>query len=552
MQYKKHLLTSILALLAFVIVHLLSNVFYSRIDTTQDGRYTLSDASKKVINTIDAPIYIDVFLTGNMPSEFKRLQDETNYLLEEFSAINNHIIVNYINPKAENEDLNVLISEMEKFEMPALRVATKENGKTAQEVIFPWAVVNYKQKVAKVSLLKTNTNNASERINNSVQHLEYAFANAIKNLSTVQPKKIGILLGNKPLESKYVYDFLNTLSEHYQIVPFALNNVSKTPKETTKNLQQLDVLICAKPQKPFTDSEKYALDQYMVRGGKSVWLIDAVHAEMDSLSQHGKTLAIGKDLNLNDLFFQYGFRVNPVLVKDTYAADMMLLDAQQQPTKTPWVYSPLAIAKNTHPISTNISPVKFEFANTIDLVKQGIHIKKTPLLQTSSKTAIVGMPAIINLNEASNTVNLSQYTHQNSILAALLEGSFTSAFKNRVKPFKIDNHSDQDTAGKLVIIADGDVIKNQLDRGKPMALGYDKWTQQTHGNKEFLENVIDYLADDSGLIYVRNKKVNIPFLNFTRVAAEKKYWQLITIALPLGLLFLFGIGFTIIRKKKYC
>ncbi|MGB0896736.1 MAG: gliding motility-associated ABC transporter substrate-binding protein GldG [Flavobacteriaceae bacterium] len=550
MNLKNNIIKTITAILVVFVVNFLASKIYTRIDITEDGRYTLSEASKETVNTQE-PIYVDVFLTGEMPSEFKRLQIETRQLLEEFREVNDNIIVTYVNPKDENPDINILTLEMEKFGMPALRIDVKENGKTSQEVIFPWAVINHNQKVAKVSLIKTNTNNSIDRVNNSVQHLEYAFASAFKDVILEKSKKIGLLIGNQQLESKYVYDFLNTLESSYHIIPIALDSADIKPIETFENLQKLDLLINAKPQKAFSDNQKYALDQYTINGGKSLWLLDVVHAEMDSISEKGQTLALAKDLNLKDMFFQYGFRVNPVLTKDMYASDVVLLDNNNQPNRYPWFYNPLVIPQTKHAIVNNISPVKFEFANTIDLVKQGINIKKTPLLQTSEISATVGMPKIINLNEISKKPDAKAFTKQNLTLAALFEGNFTSTYKNRIKPFDYSNHKDENKSSKMIVIADGDVIKNHIDRGKPLPLGYDKWTQQNYGNKEFLLNAVNYLLDDTGLMQVRNKEVKIPFLDVERIAKEKTKWQLINIVIPFITLLLFGLIYTYIRKRKY-
>jgi len=553
MGFKNNIIKALIVVIAIVAINYVSSNIYSRLDITKDKRYTLSEASKNTIATTDEPIYIDVFLTGEMPSEFKRLQVETKQLLEEFSEVNNNLIISYVNPEKENPDIDVLTREMEKYGMPAAKVDVKDGGKTSQKVIFPWAVINHNKKVEKVSLIKTNSNNSIDRINNSVQHLEYAFANAFKNITSQKSKKIGYLLGNKELESKYAFDFLNTIKNSYHVIPFDLDSINTTPLKTLKSLEQLDLIIVAKPQKAFSNKQKYALDQYTVNGGKSLWLIDVVHAEMDSLSQRGETLALGNDLNLNDLFFQYGCRINPVLVKDMYSSNIVLVDNNDQQNQYPWLYNPVVIPKLKHSIVNNITPVKFEFANTIDLIKQGINIKKTPLLQSSEYSATVGMPKIVSLNEInqSRKPDLKQFTKKNLTLAALLEGNFTSAFKNRVKPFEHNKHLDENKASKMIIISDGDVIKNQLRKGKPLPLGYDKKTGQNFGNKEFLLNAVNYLLDDTGLINVRNKEVKIPFLDVERIVEEKLKWQLINILFPLLILGVFGISFTYIRKRKY-
>jgi len=555
MGFKNIIIKALLALVVTIAINYISSVVYSRLDITKDKRYTLSEATKNTIATTEEPIYIDVFLTGEMPSEFKRLQTEVKVLLEEFSEVNENLIISYVNPLEENPDEATVISEMQKFGMTPMQVDVKENGTTSQKTIFPWAVINHNKKVEKVSLVKTDSNNPIDRVNNSVQQLEYGFASAFKKVTGKKNKKIGLLLGNDELESKYVYDFLSSLENSYHIIPFDLDSVNTKPVKALKNLGQLDLVIAAKPKKAFTDKQKYALDQYTVNGGKSLWLIDNVHAELDSISQRGETLALGRDLNLTDMFFQYGFRVNPVLVKDAYSANIRTLDNNNQPNQAPWFYNPVVISKIKHPIVNNINPVRFEFANTITIVKQGINIKKTPLLQSSQHSTTVGMPKIISANEIKQFQKeeiRETLTKKNLTLAALLEGNFTSAYKNRIKPFDYDNHKDENNTSKMIVIADGDVIKNQLSKGKPLPLWFDRNNpQQKFGNKEFLLNAVNYLLDDTGLMEVRNKEVKIPFLDVARIAKEKGKWQKINILLPLVLLGVFGFLFNYFRKRKY-
>ena len=556
MGIKNIITKALIGLVAAIAINYISSYIYTRQDITKDKRYTLSDATINTIASTQEPIYIDIFLTGEMPSEFKRLQTEVKVLLEEFSEINDNLIISYVNPKEENPDIDALNSIMMEFGMTPLRVDGKqENGKKTQETIYPWAVINYNKKNEKVSLVKTNSNNSIDRINNSVQHLEYAFASAFKKITGKKEKKIGLLRGNNDLESKYVYDFLSSLERSYHIIPFDLDSVNTKPIQTLKELEQLDLIIAAKPQKAYSEKQKYALDQYTINGGKSLWLIDKVHAELDSISQRGETLALGKDLNLTDMFFQYGFRVNPVLVKDAYSANIRTLDNNNQPSQAPWFYNPVVIPKIKHSIVNNIDPVRFEFANTIDLLKQGINIKKTPLLQSSQYSATVGMPKIISAKEIKKFQQkevIKSLTKKNLILAALLEGNFTSAYKHRIKPFEYDNHKDENNTAKMIIVADGDVIKNQWLKDKPLPLGFDRNNpQQKFGNKEFLLNAVNYLLDDTGLINVRNKEVKIPFLDVERIAKEKQKWQLINILLPLLILGVFGFLFNYYRKRKY-
>lgn len=557
MKFKTKLIKIVLAIVATVAINYIATLTYTRIDLTQDQRYTLSEASINTVKKATEPIYIDVFLEGSLPSEFKRLQLETKQLLEAFIVENENIVVTYIDPKELNEDLNIVTKEMQNYGMSPARVDVIENGKTSQEIVFPWAVINHNKKTAKVSLLKNNMgSNAQNRINNSVQHLEYAFANGFKNVTNTTPKKIAHLLGKEILDSKYLYDFYSTLEKeyNYKITPIAIDSANTKPLEVLKKINNFDLVIIAKPKERFTDKEKYVLDQYTVNGGKSLWMLDVVHAELDSIKAPDfKTLAFGLDLNLDDLFFNYGFRINPIIVKDMYAADIVLSDANGQMNKYPWFYNPLVLPQSKHEIVNNINGVKFEFANQIEIVKQGIQLKKTTLLQSSPLSATIGAPAIISFNEIdmSQKPDIKRFNKQYLNLAVLIEGDFTSNYKNRVKPFTYNKHKDENLPGKMIVIADGDIIKNQLEKDKPLPLGFDKWTGKTYGNKEFLLNCVNYLLDDTGLMKVRNKEVKIPLLDVERIAKEKQKWQFINIGFPLLFLTIFGLGYTFYRKKKY-
>ena len=557
MKFKNKLIKIALAITATVGINYMATVAYTRIDLTQDQRYTLSEASINTVKEATESIYIDVFLEGSLPSEFKRLQLETKQLLEAFSIENKNIIVTYIDPKTLNEDLNIVTQEMQNYGMSPARVDVLDGGKTTQEIVFPWAVINHNKKTVNVPLLKNNMGNTSqERINNSVQHLEYAFASGFKNVTNTTIKNIAHLVGKEVIDGKYLYDFYSTLEKeyNYKITPIDIDSVNTKPLEVLKNINNFDLIIIAKPKERFTDKEKYALDQYTINGGNSLWMLDAVHAERDSIKAPDfKTLAFGLDLNLDDLFFNYGFRINPVIVKDMYAADIVLTDGNGQLNKYPWFYNPLVLPQTKHEIVNNINGVKFEFANQIEIVKQGIQLKKTPLLQSSPLSATKGAPSIISFNEIdiSKKPDLKRFNKQYLNLAVLIEGDFTSNYKNRVKPIPYNQHKDEKSPGKIIVISDGDIIKNQLEKGKPLPLGFDKWTGRTYGNKEFLLNCVNYLLDDTGIMKVRNKEVKIPLLDVEKIAKEEEKWQLINIGLPLLFLTIFGLGYTFYRKKKY-
>ena len=290
-----------------------------------------------------------------------------------------------------------------------------------------------------------------------------------------------------------------------------------------------------------------------MNGGKSLWLTEAVTVSKDSLMGASQaTLAYVQDLRLNDLYFSYGVRINPIIINDLYSAPMVLATGQGKDTQFipyPWFYAPLVKSTNKHPIVTNIEGVKFDFANQIDTLKNGI--QKTILLSSSPKTKKEGIPREIKLDIIKKQPDMLSYTDGMQNLAVLLEGSFKSTYKKRIKPFDIDDPIDDSEPTKMIVIADGDVIKNELQRGQPMPLGYDRYTGMSYGNKEFLLNAVNYLLDESGLIKVRSKEIIIPFLDMEKMAKERTMWQLINLALPLLILVLFGWLFNFFRRKKY-
>lgn len=543
-----------LLFLGLVLINFLASQYHQRFDLTEDSRYTLSPAAKDIIADVKSPVIIDVFLKGNFPSEFRRLQNETRQMLEEFSAYNSNIRFNFIDPLEEGEDANAFAEEFYKLGMSPARVNVQENGKASETLIFPWATANFNDRTVKISLLKNTLGATNEdRVNNSVQQLEYNFADALSRLVHNKEKKIAVMRGNGELGDAYIANFIKTVRQYYYVAPFTLDSVSKHPQRTLQELNEFDLVLEAKPTIAYTEEEKLVLDQYLMQGGKALWLTENVAIETDSLfNELGATLAFPRALNLGDLFFSYGVRINPVLINDLYSAPIILAQgngSETQFTPYPWFYSPLTSSLNTHPIINNIEAVKFDWANNIDTLKNGI--KKTILLTSSPRSKIEGVPREINLNIIRTKPDISTYNAGEQPLAVLLEGEFKSVYKNRVKPFDLKNGLDKSVNTSMIVISDGDVIKNQLQKGQPLELGFDRYTGNSYGNKEFLLNAVNYLLDDSGLIDIRSKEVSIAFLNVERIAEERSLWQLLNVVLPILLLSIVAFLFGFYRKKKY-
>lgn len=558
-KLNKHTTNFILLLVGLVLLNVIGSYVYKRFDLTQDKRYTLSEAAKNTIAAVDSPIVIDVFLKGNFPPEFKRLQTETRQLLEEFSAYNSNIKFEFINPLEGEDNTEAVQQQLQQMGLTTAQVEVRENGKVSTEFVYPWAIAYFNDKTVKIPLLKNQLGTTSEeRVNNSIQNLEYAFADGFNKLISPKKRKVAVLKGNGEVDDRYIADFFKTLKDYYYIAPFTLDSVAVSPLKTLQNLKEYDLIVVAQPTEAFSDAEKYILDQYVMSGGASLWLLDRTRFEVDEAS--GKSFAIATDLKLNDLFFKYGVRINPTLVKDVISAPIVLASGTEndsQYNRYPWFYFPLSASQNMHPIVTNIEAVKFEFASPIDTLPNSL--KKTVLLSTSNISKEVGLPIEINYDiEIPNNLkvleegpNPEEFSAGEIPLAVLLEGTFPSAFTNRVKPFTLSEDKTESFATKMVVISDGSIIQNQFQGNRPLELGFDKMTQSFYGNKEFLLNTVNYLLDDSGLINIRTKEIAIPFLDTQKMAEERTQWQVINLLLPLGLLTLFGLGFGYYRKQKY-
>jgi len=548
------LLKALVALAICIVLNVLAGFAYARFDLTEDQRYTLSEPAREITLAFEGPVVVDILLDGTLPAEFQKLKTETIQLIQSFQAVNPQIQYNLVDPLEGAETAQQTIMDLQNIGLTPANVTVEENGKVSQEMVFPWAMVNYGERTVRVPLLKNKLGSDTEtRINNSVQQLEYAFADAFTKLALQQKKRIAVLRGNGQLEDPYLADYLTTLKEYYNIGVITLDSVSATPKKVLDQLKRFDLAIMAKPTEAFTEKEKFVLDQFIVGGGKSIWLMDQVAIEIDSIFKGGgRALALPRELNLKDFFFRYGVRINPDIVNDLYFTQIILAsgegnDAQYNPV--PWYYHPMVFSQNDHPINTNIEAVRYQFANTLDTLPNAY--QKKVLLQSSPLSKTEGAPKQVGLNIIQKAPDKDTYTDGNKPLAVLIEGEFNSAYKNRVKPFKLNLTLDSGNANKMIVISDGDVIKNQLRNGRPLELGYDKWTNSSYGNKEFLVNCANYLLDDTGLINIRNKRVSIPLLDVEKTTAKKSFWQFINVGLPLAITLILAILVPYFRKRIY-
>lgn len=545
----------IIALLSLFAINYISKQWHTRVDLTQDKRYTLSEVSMKTLAKIQNPIVIDVLLKGNIPTEFKKLQTETIQLLDEYTAANGNIIVNFVNPLEGEEHPESVIQELINNGYQPLQITQNEAGKSSIEYIFPWAVISDGKKSERVRLFVNKLGSTDqEQVQNSVQKLEYNFTDALYKFTLDKKKKIAVLRSNGALEDIYMADFLKTAREYYFIAPFTLDSVATNPEKTLNDLQKFDLLLVPKPTEPFTDAQKQVVDQYIMNGGRAFWLIDNVAVSLEDMYKTGgMTMAMPINLNLTDMFFQYGFRINYTLINDLYFSEIIVATGDGSQTRympIPWVYNPLVISGNNHLINNHLDAVRFQFANSIDTLKNGV--KKTVLLASSPFSKADGTPREINLRFDPNNQNKEAYKHGNIPLAVLLEGEFNSVYKDRIRPINLKEKSDRSKPTKMLVVADGDIIKNDIDSKNniPLELGFDKWTSKYYDNKSFLQNALNYLLDDTEFLSLRNKKVQLAFLDKQKVAESASSWQIKVFVYPLLLLILVMLSVLYFYRKK--
>lgn len=561
-QVKKNNVIQLVLLLAIIImVNVVGSFLFTRIDLTEDKRYTLSDTTIDLLKELNSVVFVKVYLEGDFPPEFKRMRDATQEMLDEMrSYAGSNLEYEFIDPNAledqqQKRDLYKQLND--RGIQPTTLQETTEEG-SSQQVIFPGALINFKDQEAAVQLLQSKLGESTQQtLNSSIQSLEYSFANTIKKLSTPIPSTIGIIEGHGELEQIEIGDLANTLQETYAVQRKAIN-------QKLKALDDYKLIIIARPYERFDERDKFIIDQFIMNGGRVLWLLDGTKVEMDSLQSSDMTVAISNDINLEDLLFKYGARVNMNLALDLKAAPIPIVTGytgnQPQQTLKPWYFFPLLdpVSGNQHPIVNNLNLIRAQFVSTLDTVGKNPDIKKTILLSTSELTKTQNVPVRVDLNLMRNAPNPRDYNAGPKPVAVLLEGEFTSAYKNTKYEYEIKKDTvlkfiDKSKATKMIIIGDGDIAKNHVQRssGQIFPLGYDRYTNQFFGNKNFVLNAVDYLLDDSGLIGVRNKEFKLRLLDITKVESEKKKWQILNVIVPLLAIFVLSIIKLTSRKKFY-
>jgi ABC-2 type transport system permease protein len=555
---KISLLQLLLALVILVLLNNLGSYVFYRFDLTSEKRYSLSPATKELVKSLDDVVLVKVYLEGEFPAGFKRLRSETKEMLDEFRAYaGDNLQYEFINPSESNDEKkrNEVYQHLVKEGLQPTNLTVKEEGSKSQQIIFPGAIFSYKNRNIAVQLLKSRMGVSSEEmLNSSIQQLEYEFSNSIRKLSNPQKKNVAFIKGHGELDQLHSTDIARSLSEYYTVKQIALDS-------NIHALEGFDAAIVAKPDSVFSEKDKFILDQFVMNGGKMMWFIDPVYAEMDSLqNKQGMTFGISNPINLDDLLFKYGVRLNDNLVQDLQAAPIPIVTGysgnQPQQSLFPWFYMPLVVPENIHPIVTNLNAIKFEFASTLDTVSNA-GVKKTILLHTSKYSKVLNSPVRISLGIVQQEPKQEQYNKHNLPLAVLLEGKFESVFKNRIPP-AIANSSEikfkaQSAATKMIVVSDGDVIKNAVSKssGKVYPLGFDRYTNQMYGNTNFILNSMNYLTDNSGLISIRSRELTLRLLDKEVLKSDKFFWQLLNTLLPILLLLIYGVLQFYFRKRNY-
>ena len=573
MKFKKDK-SLIINVILLISINLLASNLYFRLDLTEEKKYSLNEATKETLNSIDDIVYVKVYLNGNLPAGFIRLKNSCKETLDEFRYHNSLIEYRFIDPNdTENlEERNKIYKELSENGLEPTNLQVQDNNSNTEQIIFPGAIIYYKGRSESLNLLQNQiATNPENVLNNSVENIEYELTNAIHKLLTNYKPKVAFLDGHKGLDDLETADISHSLgitkgslSEYFDVDRINIKEYEVDEKKTPSlsnqinRLSQYKALIIAKPSQAFSEVDKFLIDQYVMNGGKTLWFIDGVAMDMDSLKGNVPfSMAIPLDLNLTDLLFKYGVRVNYDLVMDFQADQIPIIvgykgDVPQQQL-LPWFYHPIIIPKNKQAIVKNLDGIKSAFVSTLDTVRAP-NIKKTPLLFSSPYSKIVKAPHRVSLQILEQEPSLEQFSSGEKPIAYLLEGEFESAFKNRIAPNNESlNPKLVSSPNKMIVFGDGDIIKNHVSSsGNAFPLGYNQFSKsQFNGNKQLIVNALNYLMGNEKLINIRAKEVNLRLLNKSQIKNNRLKWQLINTLLPLAIITLTILIFAATRKRKF-
>jgi ABC-2 type transport system permease protein len=561
---KKYIQRAIAVILLLTGINIAAAYFHGRWDLTGEKRYTLTSHTRQMLRKLDSPVDIEVFLKGDYPASFRQLAQATNELLEEFREYGKqNLRFTFINPGQGMTDTARMkfLGELTAQGIMPFNMQVQQEAKDgfSAKLIFPGALVHYKGKTLGVNLLKNQGGqDPMQTMNSSEALLEYQFANAISKLQEKEKPLVGYMMGHGESLGAEVYDALSTLQSNYALDTLTLQSASFISPE-------FDVILFAKPAGAFSDADKLKIDQYVMNGGKVLWFIDESSATMDSLHQHNEFVAVDRGLNLEDLLFRYGVRINQDLVMDLQSDVVPLVVGnvgnRPQIQPVPFPYFPMLMPTKAHPIVKNLDMVMSRFVSSMDTIKNDA-IQKTILLTTSRNSRTTRLPAEISWDVVKTQPNPREYRQQYIPAAVLLEGRFTSLFHNRQDPAVVSElqrasgkpfRDATDTVNKMIVVSDGDLIANAVSRKEgPLQMGINEFNPGfAFANKEFFLNCLEYLSGNSGIMEARNKELTLRLLDTEKIRQEKTKWQVICFLVPIGLVLLFAMVFQFVRQRKF-
>ncbi|MBK8153889.1 MAG: gliding motility-associated ABC transporter substrate-binding protein GldG [Saprospiraceae bacterium] len=550
----------LLVLGILVFINIISAYFYSNIDLTEEKRFRLTSPTKKILHKVPDVIYARVLLEGNFPAGFKRLQNSTKELLNQFRSENAYISFGFENPNEGSiEEINKTREELKKGGLLPINLMIKSGTENKEQLIYPYAVFNYGERRIAVNLLENIPGYDQEtNLNNSISQLEYKFANAIQKLLSNEKKNVVFVDGHGELSDEQTMSIQSVLNPFYNFGRINLDSAGFIRKE-------IDGIIIARPQTPFSEKDKFKLDQYLMNGGKILWLVDGMAMSLDSMNNTAEFIPQPLDVNLSDILYKYGVRIEPNLVLDLECSKIPQVIGQQggkpQIELFPWYYFPLVSPRSDHPIVRNLDRIMFEFPSSIDTIRTANAIQKTALLESSEYSRYQLSPMRVGFDILRYKPDPSKFDKKHLPLAYLLEGVFSSNYENRVEESMLSGmkaigqeFKSQSSPTKMIIASDGDLIKNLYDKetGKFAPLGYNKYEKTSYvGNKDFISNAIEYLTNDENIMAARTKQIKLRLLDKVKIEEDKLFWQSLNIGLPLLVLILLGIINFLYRKRKY-
>ena len=545
---------------AIAALTVVSSLFFYRIDLTTDKRYSISPQTKTLMHSVQEPVTVVVYLTGDLNPGFLRLKRATVELLDELNIYSKkQFNISFINPSeaATSEEREQNYLQLEQRGLTAASVYEKDKeGKNIQKIIYPWLEISYRGKTIPVNLLKNIPGlSGEENLNISIENLEFELTDALRRLINTKVEKIAFLEGHGELSEEETLDISQSLSRYYQI---DRGTIGTDPAV----LNDYKAVIIAKPTQPFSEKDKFVIDQYIMQGGRVLWLVDGVRVSPESLSTGGFTPAVELDLNLSDMLFRYGVRISPVLVEDVQSVlipvNVAAKGEKPQFQPTPWVYAPLLLTSGDHPVTRNLAPVKANFASAIEMVGDDKKLERNFLLASSDNTHILQTPAEISLAAMPDLTDKNYFNRSYVPVGVVLEGEFQSDFTNRMPPKEIVNPpaiQTKSVPGRQIVIADGDIIRNETvgtgGNKKVIPLGFDRYMNQQFGNKDLITNAVLYLTDKNGWMELRSRTVALRLLNKKISAIEKTKWQIINVVIPPVVLLLAGLLYQWIRRRRY-